>query len=228
MLFTTVVRTFLRAGIRATNDLLSFAKRYAEQGVDVEPIHVHACTMLESVTRQSPINLEFAAKFLEDIDQIMEKILTGNAVSVSPLTVENPNRADIENKLFLESVIPRAVRKAIHVVTHNLIGPQSPIDIPIVIFFDSTWLGLSSIRPPGAQHLDLPPNVTLWDTIRKQRLSPGRVRKCNRCGILSGTDDPAIINDLVRRVPPVGNRNWTHLFMRNCICAGTWSLFDLD
>ena len=79
MIFTSVVRTFLRAGIRASTDLLSFAKRYVEQGVDVEAVHVHAYTMLESATRQSPITLEFAAKFLEDIDTIMEKILSGTS-----------------------------------------------------------------------------------------------------------------------------------------------------
>jgi hypothetical protein len=79
MIFTTIVRTFLRAGIRASTDLLSFAKRYVEQGVDVEPVHIHAYTMLESTIRQSPISLEFAAKFLEDIDTIMEKILSGTS-----------------------------------------------------------------------------------------------------------------------------------------------------
>ena len=68
---------FLRAGIRASSELVIFAKRYVEQGVDVEPVHIHAYSMLESVTRQSPISLEFAAKFLEEIDAIMEKILSG-------------------------------------------------------------------------------------------------------------------------------------------------------
>ena len=97
-----------------------------------------------------------------------------------------------------------------------------------MIFFDTTWLGLSTISPPGAQYLDLLPNVTLWDTLRKQKLNPGRVRKCNRCGILSATDDPPVINDLIRRTGVVGNRNWTALFMRNCICFGTWSLSELD
>jgi len=77
MIFTNVARTFLRAGIRASTDLLTFARRYAEQGVDVEPVHKHAYTMLESATRQSPITLEFAGKFLEEIDQVMEKILSG-------------------------------------------------------------------------------------------------------------------------------------------------------
>jgi hypothetical protein len=77
MIFTNVVRAFLQAEIRASTDLLSFAKRYVEQGVDVEPVHVHAYTLLESAIRQSPISLEFAAKFLEDIDAVMEKILSG-------------------------------------------------------------------------------------------------------------------------------------------------------
>src|SRR5271169_433376 len=80
MIFTNVVRTFLRAGIRASTDLLSFAKRYVEQGVDVEPVHIHAYTILESATRQSPISLEFAAKFLEEIDNVMEKIISGIAL----------------------------------------------------------------------------------------------------------------------------------------------------
>lgn len=97
-----------------------------------------------------------------------------------------------------------------------------------MIFFDTTWLGLSTVRPPGAQYLDPLPNATLWDTLRKQRLNPGSVRKCNRCGILSATDDPPVINDLVRRVGIVGFRNWTALFMRNCLCFGTWSLCELD
>ena len=77
MIFTTVVRTLLRAGIRASTDLVSFFKRYVEQGTDVEPIHQHAYTMLESTVRKSPISLEFAAKFLEEIDSVMEKILAG-------------------------------------------------------------------------------------------------------------------------------------------------------
>jgi len=77
MVFTSIVRMFLRAGIRASSELVIFAKRYVEQGVDVEPVHIHAYSMLESVTRQSPISLEFAAKFLEEIDAIMEKILSG-------------------------------------------------------------------------------------------------------------------------------------------------------
>lgn len=77
MIFSSVVRTFLRAGIRASTDLLSFAKRYVEQGVDVEPVHIHAYTMLESAVRQSPISLDFAGKFLEDIDVAMEKIPFG-------------------------------------------------------------------------------------------------------------------------------------------------------
>lgn len=77
MIFSSVVRTFLRAGIRASTDLLSFAKRYVEQGVDVEPVHIHAYTMLESAVRQSPVSLDFAGKFLEDIDGAMEKIPFG-------------------------------------------------------------------------------------------------------------------------------------------------------
>lgn len=77
MIFGSVVRTFLRAGIRASTDLLSFAKRYVELGVDVEPVHIHAYTMLESAVRRSPISLEFAGKFLEDIDGAMEKIPSG-------------------------------------------------------------------------------------------------------------------------------------------------------
>lgn len=109
-----------------------------------------------------------------------------------------------------------------------MIGPQSPLDIPAVIFFDATWLGLSTIRSPGAQYLDPLPNVALWDTLRKQRLVPGRVRKCNRCGILSATDDPPVVNDLVRRMGIPGFRNWTVLFMRNCLCFGTWSIYELD
>jgi hypothetical protein len=79
MVFTSIVRTFLRAGIRAASELVIFSKRYVEQGVDVEPVHIHAYSMLESVTRQSPISLEFAAKFLEEIDAIMEKILSGTS-----------------------------------------------------------------------------------------------------------------------------------------------------
>jgi len=77
MIFTTIVRMLLRAGIRGASDLVTFAKRYVEQGVDVEPIHVHAYSMLESITRQSPISLEFGAKLLEEIDQIMDKIMSG-------------------------------------------------------------------------------------------------------------------------------------------------------
>jgi len=77
MIFTTVVRTFVRAGVRASSDLVNFAKRYVEQGTDVEPVHAHAYTMLESTIRQSPISLEFASKFLEEIDVVMEKILSG-------------------------------------------------------------------------------------------------------------------------------------------------------
>jgi hypothetical protein len=79
MIFTSVVRTFLRAGIRASSDLLGCAKRYIEQGTDVEPAHIQAYTMLESITRQSPISIEFAIKFLEEIDIIMEKILSGKS-----------------------------------------------------------------------------------------------------------------------------------------------------
>jgi len=82
MIFTNVVRTFLRAGIRASNDLLAFAKRYADQDVDVEPVHKHAYTMLESATRQSPITLEFAGKFLDEVDQVMEKILSGTPANI--------------------------------------------------------------------------------------------------------------------------------------------------
>jgi Mediator complex subunit 16 len=134
---------------------------------------------------------------------------------------------EIENKLFLESVVPRSIRKAIYTVTGNLIGPQSPLDIPAVIFFDATWLGLSSIRPPGAQSLDVAPNATLWDTLRKQRLSAGKVRRCNRCGILSAIEDPPVVNELLRRVG-LHSRNWTVLFMRNCLCFGTWSLSELE
>jgi hypothetical protein len=77
MIFTTVVRTFLRAGIRASVDLIAFAKKYIETGAEVEPIHIQAYKMLESMTRQSPVSLEFAAKFLEDIDAVMEKIMSG-------------------------------------------------------------------------------------------------------------------------------------------------------
>lgn len=80
MIFTSIVRTLLRAGIRASTDLVIFSKRFVEQGTDVEPIHQHAYTMLESTVRQSPISLEFAAKFLEEIDAIMEKILAGTIV----------------------------------------------------------------------------------------------------------------------------------------------------
>ena len=77
MIFTTIVRTFLRAIIRASADLIRFSIRFIEQGVDVEPAHIHANTMLESTVNQSPISLDFAAKFLEEIDLIMEKILSG-------------------------------------------------------------------------------------------------------------------------------------------------------
>lgn len=143
--------------------------------------------------------------------------------------VENPNKIEIENKLFLESVIPRSVRRAIYTVTERLIGPQSPLDIPGVIFHDTTWLGLSSITSPGAQHLVT--KGTLWDTLRKQRLFKGKVRKCNRCGILSAADDSPVVTDLIRRTgfvqgqgPP---RNWTVLVARNCLCFGTWSLVEL-
>jgi hypothetical protein len=232
MIFTTVVRTFLRAGIRATTDLINFSKRFIEQGVDVEPVHVHAYTMLESTVRQSPISLEFAAKLLEEIDAIMEKIMAGTFLSERGADIEQTNKSDIENKLFLESVIPRSVRKAVFTVTGKLIGPDSPLDIPAVIFFDTTWLGLSYVRSPGEHYLNRLPNATVWDTVRKQRLLPGRVRKCNRCGILSALEDPPVVSDLIRRtgvmagqVPP---RNWTALAMKNCLCYGTWSLTDLD
>jgi len=87
MIFTSVVRMFLRAGIRGAADLVSFAKRYVEQGVDVEPIHVHAYSMLDSMTRQSPISLEFAAKFLEEIDQIMDKIMSGISLGLQSINV---------------------------------------------------------------------------------------------------------------------------------------------
>jgi len=221
MIFTTVVRIFLRAGIRAATDLLKFSRGYIEQGIDVDPIHIQAYQMLDSTIRQSPISLEFAGKFLEEIDAIMEKILS-----------ENPNRQDLENKLFLESVIPRSLRKAIYTVTERLIGPQSPLDIPAVIFFDTTWIGMSQIRPPGAQFLDRMEKTMMWDTLRKQRLTGGKVRQCNRCGILSAMEDPPIVNEMMRRtggVPGQGPaRNWTVLVMRNCICFGTWSLIDLE
>ena len=145
--------------------------------------------------------------------------------------IEQPNKTEIENKLFLESVIPRSVRKAIFTVTGRLIGPDSPLDIPAVIFFDTTWLGLSSVRSPAAQYLDPLPNATLWDTLRKQRLLRGKVRKCNRCGILSALDDPLVVNDLIRRTGVVAGqgppRNWTVLVLKNCLCSGTWSLVDL-
>jgi len=77
MIFTTVVRMFLRAGIRASSDLVKFAKQYVEQGTDVDWVHVQACKMLETTVNQSPVSLEFAGKFLEEIDSIMEKILSG-------------------------------------------------------------------------------------------------------------------------------------------------------
>jgi hypothetical protein len=77
MIFTTVVRTFLRAGIRAASDLVNFSRRYVEQGIDVDPIQVQAYQMIDSTVRQSPITLDFAAKFLEEIDLIMEKIISG-------------------------------------------------------------------------------------------------------------------------------------------------------
>ena len=82
MIFTTTVRTFLRAGIRASTDLVLFSRRYVEQGTDVEPIHQHAYAILDSTVRQSPISLEFAAKFLEEIDAVMEKILAGILLSL--------------------------------------------------------------------------------------------------------------------------------------------------
>jgi hypothetical protein len=117
----------------------------------------------------------------------------------------------------------------LYTVTERLIGPQSPLDLPTVIFFDTTWLGLSAIRPPGAQSLD---NGTCWDTLRKQRLSRGKVRRCNRCGILSAMEDPPIVNDLLRKAALVlaqgPARNWTVLVTRNCLCFGTWSLANLE
>jgi len=229
LIFTTVVRTFLRATIRASTDLVSFSKRYVEQGTDVEPIHKHAYTMLESTVRQSPISLEFATKFLEEIDAVMEKILAGTPFDSRSNIPENPNKVEIENKLLLESVIPRSVRRAIYTVTERLIGPQSPLDIPGVIFYDTTWLGLSSVTPPGAQDLVMKGN--LWDTLRKQKLFPGKVRKCNRCGILSATDDSPVVNDLIRRTGVVQGqgvpRNWTFLVARNCLCFGSWRLVEL-
>lgn len=232
MIFTTVVRIFLRAGIRAATDLVKFSRGYIEQGIDVDPIHIQAYQMLDSTIRQSPISLEFAGKFLEEIDAIMEKILSGSSPTITLTVTENPNRQDLENKLFLESVIPRSLRKAIYTVTERLIGPQSPLDIPAVIFFDTTWLGMSQIRPPGAQFLDRMERTMMWDTLRKQRLTGGKVRQCNRCGILSAMEDPPIVNEMMRRtvgVPGQGpTRNWTVLVMRNCICFGTWSLIDLD
>lgn len=231
MIFTTVVRTFIRAGVRASADLAAFAKRYIEQGTDVEPVHIHAYTMLESAFRQSPISLEFAAKFIEELDGVMEKILSGTS-HWDPTDGEQTNRTDLENKLFLESVIPRPIRKAIYTVTDRLIGAQSPLDIPAVIFSDTMWLGFSDIRPPAAPYVNPPPNIILWDTLRKQRLSPGKVRKCNRCGILSALDDPPVVNDLVRKIPAAPGqappRSWTVLLMRNCLCFGSWSVVEFE
>ena len=234
MIFTNVVRTFLRAEIRASTDLLTFAKRYAEQGIDVEPVHNHAYIMLESATRQSPITLEFAGEFLDAIDQVMETILSGEPQTNSRANEgeENPNKIEIENKLFCESMIPRPLRKAIYTVTTNLIGTDSPLDIPAVIFFDTTWLGLSTITPPGAQYEDAALNSgagegAVWDTLRKQRLVAGRVRKCNRCGILSATDDPPVVTELIRRgTGGPQMRNWTIIFVKGCLCYGSWSLTE--
>jgi hypothetical protein len=235
MIFSTVVRVFLRAGIRAATDLVKFSKQYVEQGTDVEKVHIHANEMLEAAVNQSPVSIEFAGKLLEEIDLIMEKILSGSHHPRSS-NVEHPNRTEIENKFFLESVIPRPVRKAIYTVTERLIGPQSPLDIPGVIFWDTKWLGLSAVRPPGAQHLDPLPNVALWDTLRKQKLSAGKVRKCNRCGIISAVDDPPVVNDLIRKGNAAAagggqggpGRNWTVIFMKNCLCFGTWCLMKLE
>ena len=131
----------------------------------------------------------------------------------------------------MESVIPRPIRKAIYTVTERLIGPQSPVDIPAVIFSDTTWLGLSYLRPPAAQYLDPTPNAALWDILRKQRLTAGKVRICNRCGLISALDDPPIVNELLRQITVPGQpppRNWTVLLIRNCLCYGTWSLTELD
>jgi len=90
MVFTSIVRTFLRAGIRAASELILFSKRYVEQAVDAEPAHIHAYRMLESVTRQSPVSLEFAARFLEEIDAIMEKILSGMLANTSSAHIRTP------------------------------------------------------------------------------------------------------------------------------------------
>ena len=145
---------------------------------------------------------------------------------------ENSNKIEIENKLFCESMIPRPLRKAIYSVTTNLIGPESPLDIPAVIFFDTSWLGLSTITPPAAQYEDAALNSgagegAVWDTVRKQRLVAGRVRKCNRCGILSATDDPPVVNELIRRGQGGAQmRNWTVIFLKGCLCYGSWSLTE--
>jgi Mediator complex subunit 16, C-terminal len=219
MIFTTVVRTFLRAVIRASSDLIKFSARFIESNLDVEPVHVHANTMLQSSVNQSPISLDFAGKFLEEIDLIMEKILS-----------ENPNRQEIENKLFLESAIPRPLRKAIYTVTERLIGSQSPLEIQAVIFWDTKWLGFSAVQTPARQYPDIPPHAHVWDTLRKQKLSPGPVKKCNRCGILSAMDDPPIVQDLLRKLlaaNPGVQRNWTALIQRNCLCFGSWSSTEL-
>lgn len=143
---------------------------------------------------------------------------------------EQPNKIEIENKLFCESLIPRPLRRAIYTVTQNLIGPESPLDIPAVIFFDTAWAGLSMLRPPGAQYEESVNGTradgVVWDTVRKQRLVPGRVRRCNRCGILSATDDPPVVNELIRRGQGPQLRNWTALFARFCLCYGSWSLTE--
>lgn len=102
MIFTTVVRIFLRAGIRAATDLLKFSRGYIEQGIDVDPIHIQAYQMLDSTIRQSPISLEFAGKFLEEIDAIMEKILSG----LSPHNHPHCNRKSKPSR-SREQTLPR-------------------------------------------------------------------------------------------------------------------------
>src|SRR5205085_11425880 len=100
---------------------------------------------------------------------------------------------------------------------------------PGFLFSHATSLCLSSITSPDAQLLVA--NGTLWDILRKQRVFKGKVRQCNRCVILSATDDNAVVNDLIRRTGVVQGqglpRNWTFLVVRNCFCFGTWSLVEL-
>ena len=132
-------------------------------------------------------------------------------------------------------MIPRPLRKAIYTVTGGLIGPQSPLDIPTVIFYDVAWLGFSETRAPAAQYVYRSPNEAVWDTLRKQRLFPGKVKKCNRCGLLCAVDDLPVVQDLVKRMiaqqaqsgAPVRG-HWTYFFARVCICFGTWSYFELE